>query len=247
MDLEEHLRQEHKVGPLDQYLEEIVYGGIDGIVTTFAVVAGFAGAGGQIDGKTTIMAVLLFGLANLFADGFSMGLGNFLSLRSAQDMYRSHRRKEEREIQLNPDAEGKETVEILIQKGFTKDDAKEVLKLYKKNPKYWTDFMMNHELKLPNTTEDTPFINGVVTFLSFVFFGFIPLIPYVFYFKPNDEFDNFSLLFSAILFTSLALLLLGTLRKQVTQISLFRSLAETYVVGAFSGGIAYAIGTLFQV
>ena len=69
-DLQKHLQEEHKMSPFSEYLREIVYGGVDGIVTTFAVVAGFAGAnaGSQVGGLGAL-AVLLFGLANLFADG----------------------------------------------------------------------------------------------------------------------------------------------------------------------------------
>ena len=73
------------------FLKQIVFGGNDGIVTTFAIVAGFAGA--QADGTAQIggIAVLVFGLANLFADAVSMGLGEFLSLRSRHAMYRTRR------------------------------------------------------------------------------------------------------------------------------------------------------------
>ena len=118
-DLERHIKEEHKQSPFGTYLREIVYGGNDGIVTTFAVVAGFAGAsaGGQISGLG-FAAVLLFGLANLFADGASMSLGNFLSIRSEQDRYRKEERKEKREVDANPHIEKAESQEILKQKGM---------------------------------------------------------------------------------------------------------------------------------
>ena len=59
------------------YLAEVIYGANDGIVTTFAVVAGVAGA--ALDPGV----VVVLGVANLLADGFSMGMSNFLSRRSA--------------------------------------------------------------------------------------------------------------------------------------------------------------------
>ena len=62
------------------YLRDIVYGAIDGIVTTFAVVAGVTG------GSLSSRAVLIVGIANLFADGLSMGVGNYLSIRSHESM-----------------------------------------------------------------------------------------------------------------------------------------------------------------
>jgi VIT1/CCC1 family predicted Fe2+/Mn2+ transporter len=62
-----------------KYLAEVIYGANDGIVTTFAVVAGVAGA------ALSPSIVLVLGLANLFADGFSMGMSNYLSRRSEMD------------------------------------------------------------------------------------------------------------------------------------------------------------------
>ncbi len=95
--LSEHLEHEHQQSPFADYFKEVIYGGIDGIITTFAVVAGFSGAAISNEATTQLsfMVVLLFGLANLFADGVSMGLGNFLSVRSDQDLYKSARQKEE--------------------------------------------------------------------------------------------------------------------------------------------------------
>ncbi|WP_232700700.1 VIT1/CCC1 transporter family protein [Halobacterium wangiae] len=66
------------------YIAEVIYGANDGIVTTFAVVAGVAGA--ALDPGI----VLVLGVANLLADGFSMGMSNYLSQRSEQD-YRAAR------------------------------------------------------------------------------------------------------------------------------------------------------------
>jgi len=65
---------------LEDYLSEFVYGGIDGAVTTFAVVAGATGA--RFDTKV----ILVLGFANLIADGFSMSVGAYLSTKSSQEL-----------------------------------------------------------------------------------------------------------------------------------------------------------------
>jgi VIT1/CCC1 family predicted Fe2+/Mn2+ transporter len=65
---------------LEDYLSEFVYGGLDGAVTTFAVVAGATGAG------FSIKIILVLGFANLIADGFSMGVGSYLSTKSDQEL-----------------------------------------------------------------------------------------------------------------------------------------------------------------
>lgn len=65
---------------LEDYLSEFVYGGIDGAVTTFAVVAGATGA--RFDTKI----ILVLGFANLIADGLSMSIGSYLSTKSEQEL-----------------------------------------------------------------------------------------------------------------------------------------------------------------
>ncbi len=73
----QHLATEHNLGRFSEFLREIVYGGNDGIVTTFAVVAGFAGAGAEGAAAVGTIAVLLFGLANLFADAASIHAAHY--------------------------------------------------------------------------------------------------------------------------------------------------------------------------
>ncbi|MGH9856666.1 MAG: VIT1/CCC1 transporter family protein, partial [Acidobacteriota bacterium] len=64
---------------LEDYLSEFVYGGIDGAVTTFAVVAGATGA------NFSVKVILVLGFANLIADGFSMSVGSYLSTESEHE------------------------------------------------------------------------------------------------------------------------------------------------------------------
>lgn len=239
-DLSEHLSQEHASTPFTENLKEIVYGGMDGIVTTFAVVAGFAGAGNQIEGLVGTTVVLLFGLANLFADGLSMGLGNFLSIKSEKDLYRSHREKEILEIKNNPTMEGIETKEILISKGYQVEDAEKMVALYQKNPKFWTDFMMDYELEISNPENNNEYLKSFATFFSFVFFGAIPLIPY-FFTIPTEQYFSIS-----ILATGFALTLLGLLRWKITKIRLFRSFFDTFAIGGVAAAVAYLVGTFFR-
>ena len=68
-----------------KYLPEFVYGGIDGSITTFAVVAGAIGA------SLSPSIVLILGFANLFADGFSMATANYLSAKSNLDLHKGHK------------------------------------------------------------------------------------------------------------------------------------------------------------
>lgn len=238
--LDRHLSQEHQANPFADYLREIVYGGNDGIVTTFAVIAGFTGAYSAHTGTYSIITVLLFGLANLFADGAAMGLGNFLSIRAQKDVYQFHKSKERREIQRHPNVEYEQTVFLLKQKGFTHDQAITITDIFSQNEDYWVQFMMDHELELPNPENEKPLINGLVTFASFVVFGFIPIIPYLLMNQPNIAFG-----YSAM-FGVLALISLGLLSGYVSKRNLVVSAIETVAVGGTAGSIAYLVGTFFR-
>ncbi len=243
--LAEHLNEEHQQSPFADYFREIIYGGIDGIITTFAVVAGFSGAALSSDTTTQLsfLVVLLFGLANLFADGVSMGLGSFLSVRSEQDLYKAARAKEKYEIANNAQMEYSETVTILIQKGYTETDATAMADLYRKNPAYWLDFMMNHELEMPDPTGHNPVYTGLATFASFLVFGIIPLLPFIFLGGASST----VLFVYSIIGTFLALVLLGVMKWKVVGAGLKASLFEVVIVGSAAAAIAYYVGTFFSI
>lgn len=240
MDMQEHIAKEHKISPLSTYLKEIVYGGNDGIVTTFAVVAGFTGAGSDQVAGMSFATVLLFGLANLFADAASMGMGNYLSLRAEKDVYRKEKEKELHEIRHSREFEWDETVQILTHKGYSKKDAEAMAHLYAKNENYWTEFMMHQELEMPNPENVNPYLTGFATFASFTAFGFIPLIPYVFFTASPNIFQM------SVAFTAGALILLGFLRANIARRNTMRSILEIVLIGGIAAFVAYFVGTFFR-
>lgn len=235
-----HRREEHRIGRLQEFLKQIVYGGNDGIVTTFSVVAGFAGAGAE--GAATVggMAVLLFGLANLLADGTSMGLGEFLSSRSERDVYVSVRARELAEIRTNPEFERAEVVELLGRRGLNPGDARTIAEVMARNPEFMADFMMQYELELPDPTGDEPAARGLATFVSFLTFGSMPLWPY-FVLPPQQAAFRLSLGM-----TFAALVALGLLRWRATTQGLMRCVGETVLVGGVCAVVAYLVGLAFR-
>jgi vacuolar iron transporter family protein len=225
------------------YFKEVIYGGIDGIVTTFAVVAGFSGAALSTDTtlQLSFAVVLLFGLANLFADAASMGLGNFLSVRSEQDMYEVARQKEQAMLKATPQAEVEATVAILVEKGFSEVDARTLAGIYQHNEDYWLDFMMNHEHELSDPRGENPMATGFATFLSFLIFGSIPLLPFMLFAEGTPGF----LFQLSLLGTGLALVLLGLLKWKIVGAKLVSSLVEVLLVGGTAAGLAYLVGVIF--
>lgn len=238
--LEEHKATEHNLGRFQEFLKQIVYGGNDGIVTTFAIVAGFAGAGAEGAAQIGGIAVLLFGIANLLADATAMGLGEFLSARSEQAVYRSIRDKELHEISTNPEMERAEMIEILTDKGVDPDDAVQMTNVLERNPEFMADFMMQYEIGMADPTDDNPAMNGFATFLAFIAFGAIPLVPY-FLLEPVQ------LTFYLSVFTTFcALVALGLLRWRVTSEAMIRCVGETVLVGGICAIVAYAVGLAFS-
>ncbi len=241
----EHRLSTHDQSPLSAYLKEVIYGGIDGIITTFAVVAGFTGAAftNETTTQLSFLVVLLFGLANLFADGVSMGLGNFLAIRSEQSLYKSVRAREECESVVNEDIEMEETKTILLKRGFSESDAVTLTEIYRKNDTYWVDFLMYNELKIPDPTDINPFYTGLVTFVSFIFFGFIPLIPFI----VIGSFDPHVVFQFSTFGAGVALVLLGILKWRIVGTQLIRSVCEIVLIGGAAASVAFLIGTLFHV
>ena len=241
--LEQHLREEHHQGPLTQYLKEIIYGGNDGIVTTFAVVAGFSGASlwGEALVGVSFLTVLLFGLANLFADGLSMGLGNYLAVKADGDVYNAAEDKERIEIKTKTDAEAHETIEILRLKGFTTEQAKKMTEIIQTNENYWVDWMMKNELGMEDPRGTNPLLTGSATFISFLIFGVIPLLPYMIL-----DTDAETAFYASIGATLFALIALGMIKGKVLGQKMIRSIIEVVLIGGVAAVVAFAVGVMFR-
>jgi len=239
LDLQRHRAEVHGVGRLQENLRQIVYGGNDGIVSTFAVVAGFAGAQAEGILEISTIAVLLFGFANLLADGVSMGLGEFLSARSQRDVYYAIRHQELAAIAKRPKAESDEVLAILNHRGVSTEDSKVFLSVLERNPEMMADFMMAYEFGMADPEEENPATNGLFTFFSFISFGLIPILPYVFLDATQTTF------LISVLSTFGALFCLGLLRWYATLERFMACLAETVLVGGICAAVAYGVGLLF--
>jgi VIT1/CCC1 family predicted Fe2+/Mn2+ transporter len=219
-----------------EYLGEFVYGGIDGSVTTFAVVAGSAGAG--LDSAI----VIILGVANLIADGFSMSVGAYLSTKSQKQNYEKHKKIEYWEVDHIPHKERQEVREIFESKGFEGDLLEQVVDTICADKDRWVDVMMKEELEMAEETK-SPFVMGAVTFVSFLILGVIPLIVYfVDYFADTDM----NLFYTASLLTGAGFIAIGFLKSIVTHTSIFKSIAETVLLGGAAAILSYYVGYFLE-
>ena len=110
-------------GGKDKYnwVSDFVYGGIDGAVTTFAVVAGVEGA------SLSTSIILILGFANLFADGFSMAVGKYSSDKADLEEFELIKNTEYKHLKEKPEHERDEIREIMEDYGFKGKDLKEKL------------------------------------------------------------------------------------------------------------------------
>ncbi len=216
-----------------KYLKSVVYGGLDGIITTFAVVAGATGA----SFSTTVLLVL--GFANLFADGISMAFGDYLSTKAEREYHGAEREREEWEVDNHLQGEKREMIEIYIGRGLSRGDAERVVDIISKKKKTFVDIMMLEELGIVEDDE-SPLNNAVATFVSFAVFGVIPLLTYVL-----GTFSGFAAanqFVMASVLTGLALFTLGALKVQVTRRNILVSGLEMLLLGGIAAAVAYGIG-----
>ncbi|MBN3584370.1 VIT1/CCC1 transporter family protein [Algoriphagus aestuarii] len=221
---------------LQEYLGEFVYGGIDGAVTTFAVVAG--GFGADLDAGI----IIILGFANLLADGFSMSVGAYLSSKSNQENYKKHEAIEHWEIENLPEVEREEIKEIYEKKGFTGDLLEKVVDQITSNKDLWVAEMMKDELNLMEESK-SPFKIGFATFISFIIVGFIPLLVYLWtFFNPS----SINIFLWTSLLTGLAFIVIGWLKSIVNQTSSFKSILETLSLGILAAVVAYYVGDILE-
>lgn len=218
-----------------EYIAEFVYGGIDGAITTFAVVAGAEGA------SLGISVVVILGIANLIADGFSMSIGNFFSTKAELDNFEKHRQVEYWEIENLREKEIQEIHEIYKAKGFEGELLEKVVEVITSNKDVWVDTMMKEELEMVKS-DKAPYKTAGVTFLSFILVGSVPLLSY-FFADFNIESNLF--LYSCIL-TGVALGFVGSLKSIVTEKNILIGILETLLLGGLAASLAYFVGDVLQ-
>ena len=225
--------ENNKAHDIYSWAPDFVYGGIDGAITTFAVVAGVEGA------SLSVSVVLILGFANLFADGFSMSVGKYLSDRANLEQYEKIKQIEFRHLTEKTEHEREEVREIMEKYGFKGKDLERAVEVITANPEAWVDLMMRNEFNM--TPENINPVKGAAsTFLSFVLIGFIPLIGYTA--KYIWDIDT-SRMFLITSFTTLfALFLVGAVKSRFSMKNWFLSGLETAFIGGIAASIAYFVG-----
>jgi len=207
------------------YLRDWVYGGIDGAVTTFAIVAGVAGA------SLSTNVVLILGFANLVADGFSMAAGNYSSSRTELEQYDKLLGQVRQLTRNEPEAARADLARIYRGKGFGEDEASHIVDTISRNETGWAQTIMVEQFGLSPVTR-SPIRAALNTYAAFLVCGIVPILPYL-----------VGLGFTASgIMTGLVFFAIGSLKSRWTDANWYRSGLSTLLVGGAAAAIAYLIG-----
>jgi VIT1/CCC1 family predicted Fe2+/Mn2+ transporter len=216
-------------GPRVSYLRDWVYGGIDGTVTTFAVVAGVVGA------DLSTKALLILGAANLFADGFSMAAANFSGTKAEMEEYEQVRRMEERHVDFAPEGEREEVRQIFRAKGFEGEALESAVNVITEKRERWIETMMTEEHGLPPISR-SPGRAALTTFLAFLICGSVPLVPFVLGLPATVE--------ASTVMTGLTFFSIGSMRSRWSPAPWWRAGLETFAIGISAAAMAYVVGVI---
>lgn len=221
--------------PRPSYLRDFVYGSIDGAVTTFAVVAGVVGA--QLPGHV----IIILGLPNLLADGFSMAASNFLGTRAELQLRKEARRIEEHHIDVYPRGERAEVRHIFQQKGFEGELLDKIVQVVTADRKVWVETMLKDEWGLA-LIHPSPWKAAAATFVAFVVVGSVPMLPFVLPLNlPATSLFSYSTGLTAVAFFAV-----GALKSRFVNEHWLRAGGETLLVGSGAAILAYGVGVFLR-
>lgn len=152
-----------------------VLGGNDGLVSNFSLVMGIAGA------TTNQQGVLLAGVAGLLAGALSMALGEWISVKSSQELYENQMQLEMEELEINPEGEKQELKLIYMAKGIPEDQAAEIVEELMKNKTLAHEVLVKEELGInAEELKGSAMEAALSSFFLFAIGAIIPVLPFMF-------------------------------------------------------------------
>jgi VIT1/CCC1 family predicted Fe2+/Mn2+ transporter len=216
-------------------LRAAVLGGNDGLVSNFSLVMGVAGAAGGSQN------VLMAGLAGLMAGALSMALGEWISVRSSQELYENQMAVEMEELEINPEGEEREMKLLYMAKGIPEQQAAEMAAELMKDKQKAHEFLVKEELGINSEELKGSAMEAAVT--SFLFFAVGAVFPVVpFFFLSGTE----GILVSTIV-SSVGLFFIGAAITLFTGKNIWYSGFRQVLFGLVAAAITFGIGSLIGV
>lgn len=230
----EEIRERLKIPAKENIASDVVLGGIDGCVTTFAVVSGVVGAG------FSPVVALVLGFANLIADGFSMAVSNYESIKTQGEFIKSLRDQEQDHIEKIPEGEREEIRQIFKNKGFSGETLENIVDTISADHQLWIDTMLIEEHGVQKTHRN-PVKAAIATFTSFVLVGSVPLIPFMISGLEQSGQFTFSACLAALMFFSI-----GALKSRLFAKPVFLAGISTLLTGGVAASLAFLVGYVLR-
>ncbi len=215
-------------------IRDFVFGMEDGLVSNLGLVLGvyFGGAGH--------FAVVLAGLASMFAGAFSMAAGSYLSSKSQREVYECEIAEAEEALKKHPKKYLKEMGKMLKKEGFDKDEISTLLHHFEHHNH--STFVTNYIQKKVGISEhklEHPVKNALTMFFSFFVGSLFPVLPFIL-------FSNMTAVLIATTLTVLVLFAVGFAKTIYTNRNWFKSGLEIVLVGIGAAIIGYLVGWLLR-
>jgi vacuolar iron transporter family protein len=209
------------------WLRPAVFGAMDGLISNFSLISGFAGA------QASRHLVILSGLGGLVAGAFSMAVGEYVSVASQGDLARAEIEVERYELRHNAAAEQAELAELYVSRGVDRALALEVSKQLSRDPDQALEIHSREELGVSAGDLPSPYVAAGSSFVSFSIGAVLPLLPFVF---------GASALWPAAILAGLGLMVAGTVVARITGRPWWYGGLRQLVLGAVAAGVTFAVG-----
>lgn len=226
------LREAHHADVSGGWLRPAVFGAMDGLVTNIALIAGVGGGG------VSPRSVVLTGAAGLVAGAISMGLGEYTSVRSANEQVAAEVAKERRELERHPEAEARELADAWVARGLPRDLATQVAEAVRRNPEEALRVHVREELGVDPDEQPSPWAAAVSSFLCFSVGALVPLITYLL---------GFTSLALALGVGGVGLFVAGAVVARFTNRPWWAGGLRQLLLGALAAGATYLVGALIGI
>lgn len=226
------LHEHHHADVSGGWLRPAVFGAMDGLVTNIALIAGVGGGG------VSPHTIVLTGTAGLVAGAISMALGEYTSVRSANEQIAAEVAKERQELERHPEAEAQELAAMWVARGLPEDLAIQVAEAVRDNPEQALRMHVQEELGVNPDEQPDPWKAALSSFLCFSVGALVPLLPYLF---------GATSLVLALAVGGLGLFVAGAVVSRFTSRRWWSGGLRQLLLGGAAAVATYLIGTLIGV
>jgi len=210
------------------WLRAATFGAMDGLVSNTALIAG---VGATADAHTVVIS----GFAGLVAGAFSMALGEFASVTTANEQIESEVRVEKRAFRLHPEAEQAELADMFVTIGLSPETAAKAADEMHRDESRAVNFHLTQELGVDPEDKPSPWVAATSSFVMFAIGAIVPLIPYLLGFRS---------LWLGLLCGGVGLLIAGGVAARFTKKPLWFASLRQLLFGTVAIAATYVVGHL---